>query len=214
MARSHTKLAKFIHWSFVLLYTYGIIKQVDDLSSLGNARLLLFEVGFATLFLVIVLARYFYMRRFETLQGSTVPVHVIHKRFARLVHVSMYICLILLPVTGLLIAGLYSQGYTVNATPDEPQTVMDFALDLHGLAADLSYFLIFLHISAAIYSRFKGEGVWSSMVPILNSETPRQGKVVTKLTDIETRFYDRVGKYFSKKQWSTRQHCEVSAVEE
>ncbi|MEC8540621.1 MAG: cytochrome b/b6 domain-containing protein [Candidatus Thermoplasmatota archaeon] len=200
MARSHTKLAKFIHWSFVLLYTYGIIKQVDDLSSLGNARLLLFEVGFATLFLVIVLARYFYMRRFETLQGSTVPVHVIHKRFARLVHVSMYICLILLPVTGLLIAGLYSQGYTVNATPDEPQTVMDFALDLHGLAADLSYFLIFLHISAAIYSRFKGEGVWSSMVPILNSETPRQGKVVTKLTDIETRFYDRVGKYFSKKQ--------------
>lgn len=200
MARSHTKLAKFIHWSFVLLYTYGIIKQVDDLSSLGNARLLLFEVGFATLFLVIVLARYFYMRRFETLQGSTVPVHVIHKRFARLVHVSMYICLILLPVTGLLIAGLYSQGYTVNSTPDEPQTVMDFALDLHGLAADLSYFLIFLHISAAIYSRFKGEGVWSSMVPILNSETPRQGKVVTKLTDIETRFYDRVGKYFSKKQ--------------
>ena len=200
MAKSHTKLAKFIHWSFVLLYTYGIIKQVDDLSSLGNARLLLFEVGFATLFLVIVLARYFYMRRFETLQGSTVPVHVIHKRFARLVHVSMYICLILLPVTGLLIAGLYSQGYTVNATPDEPQTVMDFALDLHGLAADLSYFLIFLHISAAIYSRFKGEGVWSSMVPILNSETPRQGKVVTKLTDIENRFYDRVGKYFSKKQ--------------
>ena len=63
MAKSHTKLAKFIHWSFVLLYTYGIIKQVDDLSSLGNARLLLFEVGFATLFLVIVLARYFYMRR-------------------------------------------------------------------------------------------------------------------------------------------------------
>ena len=200
MARSHTKLAKFIHWSFVLLYTYGIIKQVDDLSSLGNARLLLFEVGFATLFLVIVLVRYFYMRRFETLQGSTVPVHVIHKRFARLVHVSMYICLILLPVTGLLIAGLYSQGYTVNATPDEPQTVMDFALDLHGLAADLSYFLIFLHISAAIYSRFKGEGVWSSMVPILNSEIPRQGKIVTKLTNLETRFYDRVGKYFSKKQ--------------
>lgn len=200
MARPHTKLAKFIHWSFVLLYTYGIIKQVDDLSSLGNARLLLFEVGFATLFLVIVLVRYFYMRRFETLQGSTVPVHVIHKRFARLVHVSMYICLILLPVTGLLIAGLYSQGYTVNATPDEPQTVMDFALDLHGLAADLSYFLIFLHISAAIYSRFKGEGVWSSMVPILNSEIPRQGKIVTKLTNLETRFYDRVGKYFSKKQ--------------
>ena len=200
MARSHTKLAKFIHWSFVLLYTYGIVKQVDDLSTLGNTRLLLFEVGFATLFLIIVLARYFYMRRFETLQGSTVPVHNVHRRFARLVHVSMYMCLILLPVTGLIIAGLYSQGYTVNATPDEPQTVMDLVLDLHGIAADLSYFLIFLHISAAVYSRFKGEGVWSSMVPVLNKETPRTGKIVTKITQIETKLYDRISRSFSKEQ--------------
>ena len=112
----------------------------------------------------------------------------------------MYMCLILLPVTGLIIAGLYSQGYTVNATPDEPQTVMDLVLDLHGLAADLSYFLIFLHISAAIYSRFKGEGVWSSMVPVLNKETPNTGKIVTKLTQVETKLYDRISRSFSKEQ--------------
>ena len=135
MAMSHNRLAKIIHWSFVGLYLYGIIKQVDDLSSLGDSQLLWFEVGFATLFLVIVLARYFYMRRFETLQGATVPVHIVHRRFARAVHISMYLCLIMLPVTGLMIAGLYSQGYTVNATPDEPQTVIDVVLDLHGFAA-------------------------------------------------------------------------------
>ena len=123
MATSHTRLAKFIHWSFVGLYLYGIVKQVDDLSSLEDSELLWFEVGFATLFLIIVLGRYFYMRRFETLQGATVPVHIVHRRFARAVHISMYLCLIMLPVTGLMIAGLYSQGYTVNATPDEPQTI-------------------------------------------------------------------------------------------
>ena len=118
MARPHTRLAKIIHWSFVGLYLYGIVKQVDDLSSLEDSKLLWFEVGFATLFLIIVLARYFYMRRFETLQGATVPVHIVHKRFARAVHISMYLCLIMLPLTGLMIAGLYTQGYR-DATPDE-----------------------------------------------------------------------------------------------
>ena len=198
MVTTHTRLAKFIHWSFVGLYIYGIFKQVDDLSSLEDSKLLWFEVGFATLFLVIVLARYFYMRRFETLQGATVPVHIVHKRFARAVHVSMYICLIMLPVSGLMIAGLYSQGYTVNATPDEPQTIIDIVLDVHGAAADLSYFLIILHISAAIYSRIKGEGVWSSMVPVLNKETPTENKLIKKISTFEEGIYDKVGSYFSQ----------------
>ena len=200
MVRSHTRLAKFIHWSFVGLYVYGIIKQVDDLSSLDDTQLLWFEVGFATLFLIIVLARYFYMRRFETLQGATVPVHIVHRRFARVVHIAMYLCLIMLPVTGLMIAGLYSQGYTVNATPDEPQTVMDIVLDLHGFAADLSYFLIVLHISAAIYSRIKGEGVWSSMVPVLNKETPTENELVKKISTFEETIYHKVGSYFSQRK--------------
>ena len=198
MVTTHTRLAKFIHWSFVGLYIYGIFKQVDDLSSLEDSKLLWFEVGFATLFLAIVLARYFYMRRFETLQGATVPVHIVHKRFARAVHVSMYICLIMLPVSGLMIAGLYSQGYTVNATPDEPQTIIDIVLDVHGAAADLSYFLIILHISAAIYSRIKGEGVWSSMVPVLNKETPTENKLIKKISTFEEGIYDKVGSYFSQ----------------
>ena len=199
MARPHTRLAKIIHWSFVGLYLYGIVKQVDDLSSLEDAKLLWFEVGFATLFLVIVLARYFYMRRFETLQGATVPVHVVHKRFARAVHISMYLCLIMLPVTGLMIAGLYSQGYR-DATPDEPQTVMDIVLDLHGAAADLSYLLIILHIFAAVYSRIKGEGVWSSMVPLLNKETPTENRLIRKIASFEEEVYDKVGSYFSRSE--------------
>ena len=199
MATSHTRLAKFIHWSFVGLYLYGIVKQVDDLSSLEDSQLLWFEVGFATLFLVIVLARYSYMRRFETLQGATVPVHIVHRRFARGVHISMYLCLIMLPVTGLMIAGLYSQGYR-DATPDESQTVMDVVLDLHGFAADLSYFLIILHISAAIYSRIKGEGVWSSMVPVLNKETPTKNELVKKISTFEEGIYDKVGSYFSQRK--------------
>ena len=43
---------------------------------------------------------------------------------------------------------------------------MDAAIGLHGFSADLSYALIAIHVLAALYSRVKGEGVWTSMVPV------------------------------------------------
>ena len=192
MPTSHTKVAKFIHWTFILLYIYGIVKQVNELEDLEDNQLLLFEIAFATMFLIIVILRYSYMRRFKTFQGATEPVHIVHYYFARIVHRAMYACFILLPLTGLIIAGLYSQGYTVNATPDEEQTIMDVVLDLHGAVADLSYMLIFLHIAAAIYSRIKGEGVWSSMVPILKEDGPTTNPIVEKIIQFEHTIYDKI----------------------
>ena len=195
--KSHTTLAKVIHWSFILLYVYGIFKQVNDLSDLENSGLLLFEIIFATAFIIIVILRYSYMRRFKTFQGAREPVHIVHYYFARSVHKAMYACFILLPLTGLMIAGLYSQGYTVNATPDEQQTIMDFVLDLHGLVAEISYMLILVHIAAAIYSRIKGEGVWSSMVPMLKEDKPSTNKLVTKISTFEEKIYDKIQNIFS-----------------
>ena len=199
MQKSHTKVAKAIHWSFILLYVYGIFKQVNELDELEDTNLLLFEIVFATIFLVIVILRYSYMSRFKTLLGAREPVHIVHYYFARTVHKAMYACFILLPLTGLMIAGLYSQGYTVNATPDEEQTIMDLVLDLHGAVADLSYMLIFLHIGAAIYSRIKGEGVWSSMVPILKEDKPSENEIVKKIASIEEQVYDKIQSLFSRK---------------
>ena len=199
MPTSHTKLAKFIHWTFILLYLYGIVKQVNELGDLEDNQLLLFEIAFATMFLIIVILRYSYMRRFKTFQGATEPVHIVHYYIARIVHRAMYACFILLPLTGLIIAGLYSQGYTVNATPDEEQTIMDVVLDLHGAVADLSYMLIFLHIAAAIYSRIKGEGVWSSMVPVLKEAGPSQNRIVQKIAGYENMAYEKIGDLLSSK---------------
>ena len=69
------------------------------------------------------------------------------------------------------------------------KTIMDLVLDLHGIVADLSAFLyLFTYFCRSLF-RFKGEGVWSSMVPVLNKETPSAGKIVTKITQIETKLY-------------------------
>ena len=70
MSSSHTPLAKTLHWGFVGLYAYGMFKQLDDLSQLEDAALLQFEVLFASVFLLIVVLRYLYMKRFETFLGA------------------------------------------------------------------------------------------------------------------------------------------------
>ena len=43
---SHSKTSKIIHWTFTLLYSYGIFKQVDDLSELEDPSLLNVEIIF------------------------------------------------------------------------------------------------------------------------------------------------------------------------
>jgi len=192
MAKSHTRLAKFVHWSFIVLYVYGIIKQVDDISDLEDSKLLIFEVIFASLFLVIVIGRYFYMRKVETMHASTVPVHRVHKFIAKTVHTLMYVVLILLPLSGLAIAFLFNQGIK-----DGPMQLI--ALSVHEFAATASYVLIAIHVSAAIYSRIKGEGVWSSMVPIFTDEKASKNPVVCKVADFEEQVYDHIERIFSKK---------------
>ena len=53
--KSHTLLARSIHWSFIILYLYGLSKQIGELDELEDNGLLLFEILFATIFLVVVI---------------------------------------------------------------------------------------------------------------------------------------------------------------
>ena len=74
-----------------------------------------------------------------------------------------------------------------------------FALSVHEFAATASYVLIAIHVLAAIYSRIKGEGVWSSMVPILNKEEPNNHPIIRKVAEFEDQVYDHIERLFVKK---------------
>ena len=194
MQESHTFLGKLIHWTFIPLYAYGIFKQVDDIELLDDRALLIFETIFAAVFLLIVILRFTYMRRFKTFQGATHTPHRIHTFIAKSVHRGMYAALILLPLSGLIIAALYSQD--IKTGP-----LQDGALAVHEFSATLSYVMIATHVSAAIYSRVKGEGVWSSMVPILNEDGPTTNPIVEKIIRFEHTIYDKLDDLiFTEKQ--------------
>ncbi|MEC7167876.1 MAG: cytochrome b/b6 domain-containing protein [Candidatus Thermoplasmatota archaeon] len=193
MVQSHTFLAKIIHWTFIPLYAYGIFKQVDDIAALEDQALLIFETTFAAVFLLIVILRLTYMRRFKTFQGAIHTPHRIHAFIAKSVHRGMYAALILLPLSGLIIAALYSQD--IKTGP-----LQDVTLEVHGFAATLSYVMIATHVSAALYSRVKGEGVWSSMVPILKENGPNTHPVVQKIAAVEQLVYDKIDEFLPERK--------------
>ena len=179
---SHTTLAKFIHWSFTLLYAYGIFKQVDDLNELEDASLLNFEILFATVFLIIVLMRYFYMKDTPTLLAAHDDIRKGHLFIAKTVHGLVYFSLIMLPTTGLLIAALFSLE----------TGGLEVAIAVHEFSAFLSYIVIALHIGASVYSRFKGEGLWNAMIPVWKETGKNNSEFIAKLEVIENKVYEKV----------------------
>ncbi len=155
----HSFTAKLFHWGFVIIFIYGISKQVDDINQLADISLLKSEIIFAALMIFLLLIRYIYMSK---TQVTSLPedTSMFQKRAANVVHLSLYINLAVIPITGLVIGILYWLGLKSGI-------FIEFTVGLHELSISTMYWLIAIHVSAAIFHRFKNDGVWSSMVPLL-----------------------------------------------
>ena len=157
--RDYSYIAKFFHWGFVILFIYGLIKQVQDIEQLENPSLLRFEVLFASVFVILLLVRFIYMKR---TQKTSLPENTpkLQKIAAKTVHYGMYITLAAIPLSGMLIGLLFWIGL-------QDGLIIESVVTLHEISIDLIYILIGIHISAALFHRIKRDGVWSSMVPFL-----------------------------------------------
>ena len=154
-------IAKIFHWSFVILFAYGISKQIDNINQLEDLALLKFEVAFAFLFILFLVVRFFYMTR---TQKSSLPQNTpkIQKIAAKSVHYGMYIGMISIALSGLVIGFLYWLGLKSGM-------IINIIIGWHETSVSVVYWLIGIHLIGAIYHRLKDDGVWNSMVPILKS---------------------------------------------
>ena len=151
--------AKIFHWSFVVLFAYGISKQIDSINQLEDLALLKFEIAFALLFILFLIIRFFYMKR---TQKSSLPSDTprIQKIAAKLVHYGMYIGMISIALSGLVIGFLYWLGLKSGI-------IVDAIIGWHETSVSVVYWLIGIHLIGAVYHRLKDDGVWESMVPTL-----------------------------------------------
>lgn len=77
---------------------------------------------------------------------------------AKTVHYSMYVTLASIPLTGIIIGFIYWIGL-------KDGFIIDTMITIHEASIILMYWLVAIHVSAAIFHRFLGDGVWTSMVP-------------------------------------------------
>ena len=160
--RKYNFFAKFFHWGFVLLFIYGVAKQVDEIEQLEDQFFFQFEIIFAVIFLFLLSIRFVYMSK---TQETSLPddTSKIQKIAARTVHLGMYSTLAATAITGLLIGLFYWLGFTEGL-------LIDFLTVFHSFIVNALYWLIGIHIVAAVYHRIKKDGVWSSMVPFLKEK--------------------------------------------
>ena len=151
--------AKIFHWSFIILFAYGIFKQIDNINQLEDLALLKFEITFALLFILFLVARFVYMIR---TQKSSLPpdTPVAQKVIAKAVHFGMYIGMISIAFSGLLIGCSYWLSLKSGV-------IIETLIGWHEISVSVMYWLVGLHLIGAVYHRFKNDGVWQSMVPTL-----------------------------------------------
>ena len=160
--RSYSLLAKCMHWTFIGVFAYAVINQVDEVEELENFTRLIKEVLFAITFLSLLLFRFIYMRS----ERAAMPQLDMPKSLillARVVHLGMYVSLALIAITGLIIGGLYYFGV-------KDGLVLEAILLSHEIFFWTSVNLMGLHIAGAIYHRIQGDGIWSAMVPMLKED--------------------------------------------
>ncbi|WP_150525950.1 cytochrome b [Roseibium sediminis] len=161
-AKPFGRVAKFFHWSFPVLFGFGIFKALDNVGQLADQALLHFEMGFAMFFLAFLVARFAFMRRTQsTSLPDGTPRHI--KISANAVHLAMYTSLAAIAISGIAIGGLYEHGFASGAA-------MTAAIALHEFSIAASYILIGLHIAAALYHRIKRDGIWNAMVPVFQEK--------------------------------------------
>jgi cytochrome b561 len=156
---SYNLTAKIFHWSFVILFGYGISKQINNINQLEDLTLLKFEIAFALLFILFLVIRFVYMKR---TQKSSLPpdTPMLQRVLAKVVHYGMYIGLISIAFSGLVIGCLYWLGLKSGV-------IIETLIGWHELSVSIVYWLVGLHLIGAIYHRLKNDGVWQSMVPTL-----------------------------------------------
>ena len=102
----NSKIAKIFHWGFVALFAYGVLKQFDDIGQLRDTALLRFEILFTSALLIMLGARFLYMRR---TQQTSLPEDTPYaqKIAAKIAHLGIYISLATIALSGILIGLLY-----------------------------------------------------------------------------------------------------------
>lgn len=159
-------IAQFLHWAFVFgfIFMFVIAEVMMNMTTtptntfFGQGKWALYglhkSVGVLLLFLITLRVLWKLSNPIPTVLG-----HGIQKLLATLVHVGLYGVMIALPISGYLMSSMGGYGVKLFGLPlpdllGENKAIADIAHNVHGIAAEATYYLIILHIVGALFHHY------------------------------------------------------------
>lgn len=160
---SHTRITKILHWFsaavVVFLFSLGLWMTRLDYYHSWYREAPLVHIGVGLLFILLLLTRL--VNRLSTLRPAPLANHKPwERRVAHLTHALLYLLLVVMVISGYLLAGIEGQGvnfFDLLAMPGvhfDNAKVEDLLGDVHEVAAFCLIGLASVHAIAALKHHF------------------------------------------------------------
>ena len=176
-SKTYTLTAQLLHWAMAGILIYLILfsgfEEMSDPEVLENIP---FHALLGLTILILGLIRWVW--RLLNPPPEDQESSVWQLRWAKRMHLAFYALFFIIPVLGVILAGLVN--YEVNVygvfelsswLKDDPEAAK-LTNSLHGFATDVMTALLIIHVAAALYKQFyQGKSTLSRMLPWSRDKT-------------------------------------------
>ena len=159
MVESYTRGQKILHWLLAVLVLFWLLVSGQiAASSEGEQKgmILMFHSGGALIIFALMMWRY--SKRRKNLVMPLAELKSWEQSWSRKVHVSFYVLVTLMAITGILQGVFFDQAVRVfgaiNITVGHNESLMSTFNLLHNLVSKIFLALIALHVLAALKHQF------------------------------------------------------------
>lgn len=171
---SYGSITKFLHWGiFILFVGMFILAEVMMDMEKGPDRWQLYGLHKATGIVLLFIIGFRILWRLSNIT-PLLPNNMkpFEQKMAHLGHFALYVCMIALPISGYVMSmagghGISFYGFfdVINLLP-ENKGMAEIAHEIHEMAAEALYFLVPLHIVAAVFHHHvRKDDVLTKMLP-------------------------------------------------
>ncbi len=170
MSTQYNRYTKILHWSMALIFIANIILAfyMDDLPKEEKLQFVLLHRSLGVLLLQLAIVRIIWIF-IKTAPPPPDSIPAIETKISKIVHHSFYLLMLIIPISGFFTTvtngtavsffGLFEFPLLVEKNHDLHETFEDIHVYLGWLFTGL----IVLHITAGLWHRYKGDGIFERM---------------------------------------------------
>lgn len=167
-------MVKFLHWGIFILivsqYSLITIREYFATSDAQKMDIILLHKSLGLV--VLIFALLMLLGRHLGKRPVWPPMQGWERKLAAFVHIGLYLCLLVMPLSGTLMSQFHGYsvkffGYPIPTLVSPHESLEGFFHAIHGYTAWILFALVTLHIGAALFHHFiRKDNVLKRMLPL------------------------------------------------